>query len=174
MSPSTSGRAGWEAEPRQKRSVSLADTASPLFHRIHHQVLEGTNWRHSNCLHCLVIYKSHNTTGAVHLTCINTLTYTQIQLAAGDWNKKRSHSQTCRKPYSRRILHHLSCFHVHVLPHCCFCYGFTLWPVTSGSYRIRKLWCRRGVLSHSGGTTLQRAKREERYFPATLEVEPRL
>lgn len=64
---------------------------------------------------------------------------TQIQLAATDRNKKRSRGQTCRKSYSRRILHHLSCFHVHLLPHCCFCYGFTFWRVTSGSNRIRKL-----------------------------------
>lgn len=83
----------WQSRMRgrtqQKRSVSLADTTSPIFHRIHHHVHEGTNWRHSNCLPCLVIYKYHNTTGAVHLTCINTLMYTQIQLAArkkGTWS----------------------------------------------------------------------------------------
>lgn len=81
---------GWSrmwCRTRQK-SVSLADTASPQLHSIHHHGHKCTIQKNSNRLSCFIFLKYHN------ICCLifrNSLMCTQIRLAATDRNRKKCH-----------------------------------------------------------------------------------
>lgn len=54
------------------------------------------------------------------------------------WRGKNCTFQCCKKSYSLRMLHHLSPFHVYLLP-CFLCYGFCFWRLVRVA-SWSKLW----------------------------------